>query len=80
MVFIFSVMENCVGYVLTIVATTFIQFDTLYYSIYIICTGSRPCPYDSDFRCANGVCIRSDWVCNRYNNCRDGSDEINCGK
>ena len=45
-----------------------------------ICTGSRPCPYDSDFRCNDGYCIRSSGVCNRYNNCRDGSDEINCGK
>ena len=45
-----------------------------------IYTGSRPCPYDSDFRCNDGYCIWSSGVCNRYNNCRDGSDEINCGK
>ena len=41
---------------------------------------SRPCPYDGDFRCGDGVCIRSTGVCDRYNNCRDGSDEINCSK
>ena len=41
---------------------------------------SKPCPYDGDFRCDDGVCIRSNLVCNRYNNCRDGSDEVNCSK
>ena len=46
----------------------------------MICTGSRPCPYDSDFRCGDGICIRSTSVCNRYNSCRDGSDEVNCSK
>ncbi|XP_065898098.1 low-density lipoprotein receptor-related protein 1B-like isoform X2 [Dysidea avara] len=39
---------------------------------------SRLCPYDGDYRCGDNRCIRSAWVCNRYNNCRDGSDEINC--
>ena len=42
--------------------------------------GSKPCPYDSDFRCGDGVCIRSNQVCNRFNNCKDGSDEVNCSK
>ena len=48
--------------------------------MHMIFIDSRPCPYDSDFRCANGQCVRSNLVCNRYNNCRDGSDEINCSK
>ncbi|XP_065894299.1 sortilin-related receptor-like isoform X2 [Dysidea avara] len=39
---------------------------------------SIPCPYDGDHRCGDNRCIRSRDVCNRYNNCRDGSDEINC--
>ena len=47
---------------------------------FMVCTDSRPCPYDSDFRCGDGLCIRSYLVCNRYNTCRDGSDEVNCGK
>ena len=41
---------------------------------------SKPCPYNGDFRCNASSCIRSTSVCNRYNNCRDGSDEINCSK
>ena len=49
-------------------------------SILLIYIGSRSCPYDDDFRCGDGSCIRSFDVCNRYNNCRDGSDEFNCGK
>ena len=46
----------------------------------LIHVDSKPCPYDGDFRCGDGVCIRSDFVCNRHNNCRDGSDEVNCSK
>ena len=48
--------------------------------ILLISIDSRPCPYDGDFRCGDGACIRSTLVCDRYNNCRDGSDESNCGK
>ena len=48
--------------------------------INMICTASKPCPYESDFRCRDGTCIRSSTVCNGYRTCRDGSDEINCGK
>ena len=41
---------------------------------------STPCPYNGDFRCHASRCIRSTDVCNGYNNCVDGSDEINCSK
>ena len=52
------------------------------YNFYVkyIYTDSRPCPYDSDFRCNDGTCVRSTDACNTYNDCIDGSDEINCGK
>lgn len=36
------------------------------------------CPECIEFKCANGVCIGSDNLCNGVNNCGDNSDELNC--
>ncbi|XP_055333387.1 low-density lipoprotein receptor-related protein 8-like [Paramacrobiotus metropolitanus] len=36
------------------------------------------CGY-GNFRCNDGECIRKSWVCDRQNDCRDKSDEANCG-
>lgn len=30
------------------------------------------------FRCANGKCIHKQWKCDMEDDCRDGSDELNC--
>lgn len=40
-----------------------------------------PCPPTRPFRCKNDhVCLRSDQVCNKVNDCGDNSDEEECGE
>ena len=42
--------------------------------------GLQSCPYNEDFRCPSGGCIRSYDICNGFCNCLDCSDERNCSK
>ncbi|KAL8614881.1 hypothetical protein ACOMHN_042839 [Nucella lapillus] len=37
-----------------------------------------PCRGALTFRCADGSCIQSEWVCDTDNDCLDHSDEVNC--
>lgn len=32
-----------------------------------------------EFTCTNRMCISSDFVCDSHNDCKDSSDELNCG-
>ena len=34
----------------------------------------------SHFSCPSGECLRADFLCDSNKNCRDGTDEIRCGK
>ncbi|XP_073512146.1 basement membrane-specific heparan sulfate proteoglycan core protein isoform X5 [Phyllobates terribilis] len=40
--------------------------------------GPRPCRRE-EARCPNGQCIPRDYLCDGERDCRDGSDELNCG-
>jgi len=37
-----------------------------------------PCPFEDDFKCSDGKCVRSDEVCNGKFDCKDEKDELNC--
>lgn len=32
-----------------------------------------------EFDCGDGICIRAEGRCDRYQNCQNGADEENCG-
>ncbi|KAI4806605.1 hypothetical protein KUCAC02_017423, partial [Chaenocephalus aceratus] len=42
----------------------------------VACPPVRPPCLESEFTCAEGRCIPSQWVCDNENDCGDGSDEI----
>lgn len=37
-----------------------------------------PCPPGRNFKCSNGRCIDGWLICNKVNDCGDGSDELSC--
>ena len=43
---------------------------------------SKECEFREDYKCHDGRCIRSDWVCDNSTDCFDASDEGTemCGK
>ena len=42
-------------------------------------TGHDDCAANSQFTCDNGDCVSLERKCDRYHDCSDGSDEIDCG-
>ena len=52
------------------------------YFIHVVCIGSNvPCPFNGYHRCIeDNQCIPLEYVCDRDNDCSEGSDENDCGK
>ena len=51
----------------------FMKMQSYYVLVY------RSCPYDGDFKCSDGKCLRSYQVCDGNLQCLSGEDEQNCG-
>ena len=46
--------------------------------IFCLCSANRTC-MDTQFKCAkDGTCIQKGWTCDGEDDCKDGSDEMNC--
>ena len=46
---------------------------------FVFCSVNWKCPM-GNWKCANGICVPSLYVCDGEDNCGDGSDERNCRK
>lgn len=61
--------------------TTFLFWPLLLTLIFLFCsfasTAIKSCP-SGTFTCRDGPCISYELKCNGQNDCRDGSDEVNC--
>ena len=50
-------------------------------SLALLLTGQSCRALDaSHFSCPSGECLRADFLCDSNENCKDGTDEISCGK
>lgn len=49
------------------------------FSLSCLTTAAKQCKAD-EFQCANGQCISTIFVCDKDNDCSDGSDEASCPK
>ncbi|OXA37042.1 sortilin-related receptor [Folsomia candida] len=50
---------------------------TLLSVIVAVALGQPGCGPD-EYMCSDGICIPANWECDRWDDCADGSDEVNC--
>lgn len=69
--------------VVVIVAQLTSKDDLIIVSYWFILEGLQTCSTEYFFRCGNqtnNTCIPKTWMCDGERDCKDNSDEENCGK